>query len=120
MKTYQRKVSIGGKQYTLTASRRLIKTLYSISPKLVSLGMIENEEERKATMSEVSVSLISELDVIFYEMIKVAHPNIEKEKSDEILGKFEDEYEDVQNELLEFAYTVFQEGDQNKKKIVWE
>lgn len=116
----QRKITIGGKKYTLTANRSLIKVLYNISPKFLSMNTIEDEEERKKVNAEVSVSVVAGLDELFYAMIKVAQPTITKDKSDEILEKFEAEYDDVQGELINFTLSVFQQGDQTKKKIVWE
>lgn len=114
----QKKIQIGDKKYTLTANRSIIKTLYNIAPELLKI------DAKKGTASETnvkaSVDLVANLDVLFYDMIKVAHKDITKEKSDEILDKFESEYEDVQNELLNFAMSVFTTGDQKKKKIVWE
>lgn len=118
--TTQRKITIGGKKYTLTANRNLIKVIYDISPDFLSMATIENEAERNKKSTEVSIAIVAGLDKIFYEMIKVAQPNIDKEKSDEILEKFEEEYEEVQNEIMNLALTVFQQGDQKKKKIVWE
>lgn len=109
---------IGDKKYVLTANRSIIKTLYKIAPdmlKLTSGGKQDSESQAKAI-----VDLMANLDILFYDMIKVANKDITKEKSDEILEKFENEYEDVQTALTEFAMSVFTTGDQNKKQIVWE
>lgn len=114
----QRKIQIGDKKYTLTANRSIIKTLYAIAPDMLKLnnkGKEDSESEAK-----VGIDLMANLDILFYDMIKVAHKDITKEKSDEILDKFESEYEDVQSALLNFAMSVFTTGDQKKKKIVWE
>lgn len=117
--TAQRKITIGGKKYTLTANRYLLKTLNKVAPDFLSLSDIKDEKERNNMMHKVSMDIYTGLDEIFYEMIKVANPSIDKEKSDEILEKFEKEYGDVANELITFAYSVFPQGDQ-KKKIIWE
>lgn len=114
----QKKIQIGDKKYTLTANRSIIKTLYAIAPDMLKLnnkGKTDSESEAK-----VGIDLMANLDRLFYDMIKVAHKDITKEKSDEILDKFENEYEDVQTALLNLAMSVFTTGDQKKKKIVWE
>ncbi len=112
----QKKIQIGDKKYVLTANRSIIKTLYNIAPDMLKLkeGDMDSDSQAKA-----GVDLMANLDVLFYDMIKVTH-NITKEKSDEILEKFENEYEDVQSALLNLAMSVFTTGDQKKKKIVWE
>lgn len=114
----QKKITIGDKKYTLTANRSIIKTIYEIAPDMLDLSDKDNQNSgRKA---KVGVDIMANLDKIFYNMIKVAHKDITKEKSDEILDKFENEYEDVQNEILNLAMSVFTTGDQKKKKIIWE
>ena len=44
-----------------------------------------------------------------------------KERSDEILDAFENEWDDVQNNLIKFAMSVFTEGNtmKTKKKLDW-
>lgn len=113
----QKKIQIGDKKYVLTANRSIIKTLYEIAPDMLKLKEGEKDSELQA---KAGIDLMANLDKLFYDMIKVAHKDITKEKSDEILGKFENEYEDVQDALLELAMSVFTTGDQKKKKIVWE
>lgn len=113
----QRRITIGDKKYTLTANRSIIKTLYKISPKLLE---IKEDGKDDSAAKEFSVDLAAGLDILFYDMIKVAHKDITQEKSNEILDKFDSEYEDVQTELLNFAMSVFTTGDQKKKKIEWE
>ena len=116
----KRKITIGDKTYTLTATRNIIKTLYEVSPEILSMATIKNDAERKAINAKVSVDIVAGLDKIFYELIKVAQPTITFEKSIEILNKFDEEYEDVQSAIMELALSVFQQGDQKKKKIIWE
>ena len=113
----QKKIQIGDKKYVLTANRTIIKTLYNIAPDMLKISEGKQDSESQA---KAGVDLMANLDVLFYDMIKVAHKDITKEKSDEILEKFENEYEDVQSELLNLAMSVFTTGDQKKKKIVWE
>lgn len=113
-----KEIEISGKKYTLTANRSIIKTVHSICPELISL--VNSEEVDETVENLVGVNIFANLDVLFYNMIKIAHPNINKEKSDEILEKFEEEYEGVTNNLIKFALSVFQSGDQiKKKKIDW-
>lgn len=114
----QKKIQIGDKKYTLTANRSIIKTLYNIAPELLKLDSKKGMESE--TNVKASVEVLAKLDILFYDMIKVVHKDITKEKSDEILDKFENEYEDVQTALLNLAMSVFTTGDQKKKKIVWE
>lgn len=113
----QKKIQIGGKKYTLTANRSIIKTLYSIAPEMLELN---NGKKNTDGGAKVGVEIMANLDKIFYDMIKVVHKDITKETSDEILDKFENEYEDVQKAILDLAMSVFTTGDQKKKKIVWE
>lgn len=114
----QKKIQIGDKKYTLTANRSIIRTLFNISPNMLKLDNNKNDNDN--SKAEAGVDLMANLDRLFYDMIKVVHKDITKEKSDEILDKFENEYEDVQTELLNLAMSVFTTGDQKKKKIVWE
>lgn len=112
----QKKITIGGKKYTLTANRSIIKTLYKIAPDMLSLGKAKKEGDLEA---KVGIDVMANLDILFFDMIRVVHKDIAKETSDEILDKFESEYEDVQTELVNLAMSVFTTGDQ-KKKIIWE
>lgn len=110
-----KEIEISGKKYTLTANRRIIKTLYSICPE-----MLEMQDDNKEIDNRAGINVYANLDVLFYDMIKIAHSNITKEKSDEILEKFEEEYEEVESKLIDLALSVFQSGDQiKKKKIDW-
>lgn len=113
----QRRITIGDKKYTLTANRSIIKTLAKIVPDMLNINNGKTESE---TGAKVGVDLMANLDILFYDMIKVVHKDITKEKSDEILDKFENEYEDVQTELINLAMSVFTTGDQKRKKIIWE
>lgn len=120
MKT--RIIEVAGKKYTLTARRSIIKTIADICPELLDLGSDKNPQEFDDKVGfELGVKVMSELDVLFYDMIKVAHPEITKEKSDDILESFENEYNDVQANLLKFAMSVFTEGNpsQSKKNLNW-
>lgn len=114
MKT--RIIEVAGKKYTLTANRKIIKTIAHIAPEMLKIATLSNSEEIENSKLDAGLKIMSELDVLFHDMIKIAHPEISKDKSDEILELFENEYEDVQTNLISFAMSVFTEGDPNKKK----
>ena len=119
-----KQIEIGGKKYTLTVKRSMLITLASIAPEFLKIGKSSNkfsEEEMTNLQLEACKSIYDNINVIFYEMIKVAHPTITKEKSDEIYSQFCDEYADVEDKLIEFCSTTFTEGipAENKKKINW-
>lgn len=108
--------------YTLTANRHIINTLYDIAPEMLKLSQAKNDSEIDENAEiETGLKILANLDILFYDMIKVAHPNISKERSDEILDAFEEEWEDVQNNLIKFAMSVFTEGNptKTKKKLGW-
>jgi hypothetical protein len=113
----QRRILIGDKKYTLTANRSIIKTIAKIVPDLLKTNKGKDDSDTEAVLG---VDIMANLDILFYDMIKVVHKDITKEKSDEILDKFENEYEDVQTELINLAMSVFTTGDQKRKKIIWE
>ena len=122
MKT--KRIEVAGKTYTLTANRNIMKIIYDIAPELLKLDIDPENDMAKfknALGTFGTLKIISELDVVFYNMIKVAHPEISKEKSDEILDNFDAEYEDVSDNILAFAFSVFTDGNPNikKKKLNW-
>lgn len=119
MKT--RIIEVANKKYTLTANRSIIKTIADICPELLTLNSKSKAKDIESLEVAVSVKIMSNLDVLFYDMIKIAHSEISKEKSDSILDSFEEEYEDVQDNLITFAMSVFTEGNpsQKKKKLNW-
>ena len=84
----KRKITIGDKTYTLTATRNIIKTLYEVSPEILSMATIKDDAERMAINAKVSVDIVAGLDKIFYELIKVAQPTITFEKSVDKDGKY--------------------------------
>lgn len=117
MKT--KRIEIDGKNYTLVANRSIIKTLAQIAPEMLEIRPNkESEKEEISRANSLGINILSNLDILFYDMIKIAQPNIDKERSDRILDKFEEEYDGVQEALLDFAMTVFQSGDQTKKKKI--
>lgn len=116
MKT--KRIEIDGKTYTLTAKRSLIKTLADIAPEMLEINPENSPELQNKKAKSLGIKVLANLDILFYDMIKVAHPNIDKAKSDDILDKFEEEYDEVKENLIDFAVTVFQSGDQTKKKKI--
>ena len=109
----EKHINIGGKEYTLTTNRKLIKTVYNIAPEILKTSGDE---------STVSVDLVANLDILFFDMIKIAHPELTKEDSDAVLQQFSDEYAGVDNAIIELAMSVFTEGNKGsakKKKINW-
>lgn len=110
---YIKEVEIKGKNYKLTANRKLMKTIYQICPEALKIDIENSDEEKKALMG---VELFANLDILFYEMLKPLQPDISKETSDKILENFEEEYSDVRESLVNFASSSFTQGDQTKKK----
>lgn len=114
-------IEVAGKKYTLTANRRLIKTIARICPEL--LDSPSNKTAREIEDQEVvmGINVMSDIGDLFYDMIKIAHPEISREKSEDILDAFFAEYNDVEKHLIKFAMTVFTDGTPkaNKKNLDW-
>ena len=112
-----KEVEIKGKNYKLTANRKLIKVISEICPSILKLNDGKVGDDNGV---ELGVDILADLDILFYEMLKPAHPDISKETADKILENFEDEYADVANNLITFAMSSFTQGDQtSKKKLNW-
>lgn len=111
-------IEVAGNKYTLTANRKLISTMADFCPDLLDLDVDTDSTKFERKMS---LKFIGGMDIVFYEMIRTAHPEISKQKSDDILDSLEDEYEDVPVNLLKFAMSVFTAGNpsQSKKKLNW-
>jgi hypothetical protein len=112
----EKHIEIGGKEYILAPTRKILKTINDIAPEYLSLK--EDDEEAQ---SRVSMLLFSETDRIFYELIKVKQPELTKGDSDKILEQFDDEYgsNNVSQAVLRLAMAAFTDGGQGsaKKKI---
>lgn len=124
MKGNERQINIGGKNYILTVKRSMLVSLARTVPELIKINRMAgkvSEEELAELQFAAGASIYDNIDVIFYEMIKIHHRDITKEKSDAIYSQFCDEYEDVDEKLLDFFSTTFTEGipQENKKKIDW-
>lgn len=110
-------IEVAGKKYTLTANRSIIQTIANICPEMLDLPSEKtaDEIERDADVM-MGIRIMSNLGVLFYDMIKIAHPEISREKSEDILDAFIAEYNDVQQNLIKFAMSVFTDGTPREKK----
>lgn len=117
-----RQIEVAGKKYTLTVKRRIIQKLNEVCPELLRLDRNGNAKELDRDLEiDAGIKLSANMDAIFYDMISVAHPEITKEKSDEIYEMLLDEYADVEVSLINFIKTVFTGGIpmENKKQLNW-
>lgn len=118
-------IEVGGKKYTLTVRRSMIFPLAKQIPECMKIIQASNkgvsDEELSTLEYNAGASIYDHIDIVFYEMIKIAHPDITKEKSDLIYGAFYDEYNDVDEKLLNFFYESFTDGvpRENKKNLDW-
>lgn len=119
MRTKQ--IEVAGKKYTLTVKRSIILKLNEICPEILRIDNSNVENISRDLEIDVAVRLSANMDVLFYDMIRVAHPEISREKSDEIYENFVDEYGDVEISLVNFIKEVFTGGipTENKKKLNW-
>lgn len=117
-----KKLEIGGKVYTFTAKRSLMKTIYQICPSILKTGKSTGGADSvQDSATDFGLDMLVNLDVLFYEMINPAH-KLTKEQSDKIFETCCDEYgeDELLEKLIDFAMSVFPQGDQtNKKPIVW-
>lgn len=110
-------IEVAGKKYTLTATRDIINTINVCFPELLDLTKAKTASEIELTDNvALGMKIFGKLDVLFYDMIKIAHPEITREKSSEILDLMFDEYDDVLENLIRFAFSVFPEGTPKVKK----
>ena len=127
----EKKIQIGKKTYTLTANRRIIKTIYSICPEVLTIGNdLKSQNKTALPATEVAelgtpcaLQLPAPLHHSFFDMLRIAHPEITREKASDLLDQMFEEYDDVQDKLLELAMSVFPDASQEtkvvKKKIDW-
>lgn len=111
-----KEVVINGTKYTLTAKRSILQSIQSLIPEALDIA---NEDEE--TQKSLGIILYDNMDIVFYELIKTAHQKLSKEESDSIYEAFLDEYNDVDEKLLEFVYSVFGQGipREEKKNLNW-
>lgn len=115
-------LEVAGKRYTLTANRKIITTIASICPELLKFS--DKKGKQKMNESEeanIGLKILGNLDVLFYDMIKIAHPEITKERSDEILDLADEEYNNFQDSLINLATSAFESSTPNtsKKNLNW-
>ena len=116
----KRQIEVGDKKYTLTVKRKLIYVIQSVCPEMLKI-QITGKEFSIDDRLDASIKLSSSMDEIFYNMIKVEHPEITREKSDEIYEKFTDEWSDAEECLIKFIYESFTNSipTENKKTLNW-
>lgn len=115
-------IEVAGKKYTLTANRSIIQTIARICPEMLDLPSQKTVSEIEGDAEVLmGIKVMSNIGDLFYDMIKVAHPEISREKSEDILDLFMDEYNDVIKSLMKFAMSVFTDGTPkaNKKNLNW-
>lgn len=114
-------IEVGGEKYTLTAKRSIIIKFNEICPEALKLetGQISSLSEEDEINASIRLSV--NMDILFYDMIKIAHPDLSKDESDDIYEKFLEEYSDVVESLVKFIKSVFTGGipKENKKKLNW-
>lgn len=119
----EKHIEIDGKDYVLTPTRKIIKSIYSVAPNAVDVisGLKSNLSDKEIT--DATVEIIANLDLIFFELLNNKYqPNITKEDSDLLLDKFNAEYDGVDNAIINLALSAFTEGKKGsakKKKINW-
>lgn len=118
-----KKIVVNEKTYTLTVQRSIVFTLAKIAPELLQIN--DNGGKSKEEVQELQLDAMAKvydgINLLFYEMIKVAHKDITLEKSNEIFLAFRDEYDEVEENLLNFATSIFTTGvpKTDKKKLNW-
>lgn len=120
-----RQIEVGGKKYTLTCRRSMIFNISKTIPECVKISQksksVSDSEEKESLAYDAGALIYDHIDVIFYEMIRIAHPDITKEKSDSIYDAFYKEYNDVDEHILDFFYEAFTDGipREKKKNLDW-
>lgn len=114
-------IEVGGGKYVLTSNRSLLLKIGRLVPDIMKINQDISQEDKDNLEFDVGASIYDHMDVLFYEMIKVAHPNIDKEKSDKIYNAFCDEYNDVDENLIKFITASFRGGipREKKKNLNW-
>ena len=117
-----RQIEVAGKTYTLTVKRNIIIKLNEICPEILRMNSKANEKELSEDLEiDAAIRLSANMDVLFYDMIRIAHPEISRETSDKIYDNLVDEYGDAEISLVNFIKEVFTGGipAENKKKLNW-
>lgn len=133
MQNNEREIEVNGKLYTLTVQRSIIFKIATIVPEVLNIykkSKQEGKNDNKELSQEALVELLNEsaidklydnMNVIFYEMIKVRHKDISFETSNKIYADFNKEYNDVDENLMALIEKVFTQGipRENKKDLSW-
>ena len=133
MQNNEREIEINGKFYTLTVQRSNIFKIATIIPEVLNIYKKSSQSDKKTNeelSQEALVELFNEstidklydnMNVIFYEMLKVKHKNISFETSNKIYADFNKEYNDVDEKLMTLIEKVFTQGipRENKKNLNW-
>ena len=114
-------IEVDGKQYTLTVKRSMFVELQRIVPELIKFGQNNGKDITSEMEFEAGIKIYDNMDKIFYAMIKFEHPELTKEESDEIYENFYNEYNDVDEKLIEFMQSSFTDGipRDKKKNLNW-
>lgn len=104
---------IEGEVYNLVAKRSLIISLKKVIPEIVNLKTKKDIDDVEV---DVAIKLYDNMNVIFYEMLKIKHPEINKDASDTLFDKFCNKYGNAEESLIELMSSVFQLGIPNTEK----
>lgn len=129
-----KQIEVNGKKYTLTVRRSILFKIAEICPELLRIVKKSNSGEVNLKEKEnvldilddtsaldMTAKIYDNMPTLFYELIKVAHKDITREKSDEIYWDFTNEYNDVDENLSKFIQSVFLGGvpREKKKNLNW-
>lgn len=122
MNRHTKTITVAGQDYTLTAKRDLVVKLGEICPEVLSIAENKNSNELSNIFRVgAGIKLIVNMNTLFYDMIKVAHPQLTIEESDDIYEQFCKEYNNVEINLIRFIKSVFTDGipREKKKNLDW-
>lgn len=123
----KKKIEINDEIYTLTVNRSILYKIAMIIPEVIEINNYSDKEskmsdEEKADLNFTVIDKLYEnMNVIFYEMLKIEHKNISLEMSNEIYENFHKEYNDVDEKLMSLIEMVFTQGvpREKKKNVNW-
>lgn len=108
-----REFKIGNDTYSLVSKRSIALSLRGIIPELFDL---KDNKNRKQAEVDLGIKLYDNLDFVFYEMIKVKHPDLSRDESNVIFEKFCNKYNNAEESLIELMMSAFQQGIPNTEK----
>lgn len=123
----KKEIEINDEFYTLTVNRSILYKIAMIIPEVIEINNHSGKDskmsdEEKADLNfTVMDKLYENMNLIFYEMLKVEHKNISLEMSNEIYENFHKEYNDVDEKLMSLIEMVFTQGvpREKKKNVNW-